>query len=197
MDDHSQYGEQATILAHFAGRAQGTFLDIGANDGVTLSNTYALHLAGWAGVYVDASPSAFARLRENLPNAEAYNVAIGPANLEVELWESDERSRFMVSTIIPKERERWGVDRFKCVRVQQWSFATLLERCGRRQFDFISIDAEGADLGIFQQIDLTATGTSLVCVEHNGASLAPFREHAAAHGLRQLAANGCNVLFSR
>jgi FkbM family methyltransferase len=197
MDDYSQHGEQATIEAYFKGRAGGTFLDIGANDGVTYSNTYALHLFGWSGVYVDASPAAFARLRENLPEACAFNVAIGPTDSEVELWESDEKSRHMVSTVIPDERRRWGFDRFKSVRIPQWTLETLLERCGRRQFDFISIDAEGADLGIFQQIDLADLGVSLVCVEHNGSPMAPFREHAAKHGFSELSRNGCNVLFSR
>ena len=197
MEDHSQHGEQATILAYFSGKHFGTFLDIGANDGVSFSNTYALHLSGWFGTYVDPSPAAFAALRVNLPSVQAFNVAIGPSDGEIELFESDERSRRMVSTTIASERDRWGANRFESVKATQWTFATLLDRCQHDQFDFISIDAEGADLGIFQQIDLTETSTSLVCVEHNGASLAPFREHAAVHGLKQLSSNACNVLFSR
>ena len=38
---YSQNNEQDIILQYFGNR-KGFFLDIGANDGITLSNTYAL-----------------------------------------------------------------------------------------------------------------------------------------------------------
>ena len=60
MKDYSQHGEQAIILDYFEkqGIQQGRFLDIGANDGITFSNSYALVIRDWKGVAVEASPSA-------------------------------------------------------------------------------------------------------------------------------------------
>ena len=54
MEKYSQLGEQDIILNYFNGK-QGTFLDIGANDGKTFSNSYALSLLGWKGVCVDVA----------------------------------------------------------------------------------------------------------------------------------------------
>lgn len=197
MNDHSQHGEQSTILAYFGGKRYGTFLDIGANDGVRYSNTRALVDLGWFGTYVDPSPSAFSALRDNLPNAKAFNVAIGEADGEIELWESDEASHRMISTTIASERERWGVCRFNSVRAQSWTIARLLEESLDTRYDFISIDAEGADLSIFKQIDLGALSVSMVCVEHNGKSLDEFDAHARAHGMARHLANSCNVIYSK
>jgi len=197
MKDHSQHGEQATILAYFGGKRYGTFLDIGANDGVRYSNTRALVELGWFGTYVEPSPAAFASLRENLPNAKAFPVAITEADGAVELFESDESSHRLISTTIASERERWGVCRFKGVMVSGWSFEKLLAESCDTQYDFISIDAEGADLAIFNQIDLAALRVGMVCVEHNGKGLADFDAHARAHGMSRHWANGCNVIYSK
>ena len=53
MKDYSQTGEQQVIFDYFGPEFKGTFLDIGANDGVTFSNTYGLSLKGWRGVCVE------------------------------------------------------------------------------------------------------------------------------------------------
>jgi len=51
---HSQNDEERHILDAFRGRPEGNFLDIGAYDGITLSNTYCLALKGWSGVCAEA-----------------------------------------------------------------------------------------------------------------------------------------------
>jgi hypothetical protein len=62
--DYSNFGEQDVIAAHLArlGIASGTFVDIGAADGETSSNTRALARAGWDGLAVEGDPASFARL---------------------------------------------------------------------------------------------------------------------------------------
>ena len=58
---HSQYGEEKIILDYFKD-FQGRFLDVGAYDGKTFSNTYALAERGWEGVLVEASPQCFVQM---------------------------------------------------------------------------------------------------------------------------------------
>ena len=77
---YSQSGEENAILAAVMDKGYPcTFLDIGAFDGVTYSNTRALALAGWKGVLVEPSPRNFAALRENYKDikAQLVNVALG------------------------------------------------------------------------------------------------------------------------
>jgi hypothetical protein len=64
MRDYSQFGEQAHILKFFEerGRTKGRFLDIGAHDGISCSNSLALAERGWGGALVEPSPLAFSKL---------------------------------------------------------------------------------------------------------------------------------------
>ena len=61
---YSQNNEETVILKLLekAGYGQGRFLDIGAYDGKTFSNTLKLAELGWSGVCVEPSPSAFTGL---------------------------------------------------------------------------------------------------------------------------------------
>jgi len=43
----------------------GFFVDIGANDGVTFSNTYFFEKKGWDGLCVEPIPSVFEKLNQN------------------------------------------------------------------------------------------------------------------------------------
>jgi FkbM family methyltransferase len=61
---YSQNNEQEIILNFFNGRI-GSYLDIGAFDGVGMSNTLALAELGWQGTAVEASPWVFKRLKSN------------------------------------------------------------------------------------------------------------------------------------
>src|SRR5688572_15752664 len=69
MKRYSQNNEQDVILKYF-GDYVGTFLDLGAYDGINLSNTRALVRKGWGGVMVEASPTVFERLKLN---CEVFN----------------------------------------------------------------------------------------------------------------------------
>lgn len=61
---YSQHNEQEIILNFFKGRV-GRYLDIGAFDGVDMSNTLALAELGWSGTVIEASPWVFKRLKNN------------------------------------------------------------------------------------------------------------------------------------
>ena len=52
---------QDTLIAELLGsKRDGVFIDIGANDGVTISNTYFLEKElGWSGVAIEPIPSIF------------------------------------------------------------------------------------------------------------------------------------------
>jgi FkbM family methyltransferase len=167
MIDYSQNKEQEYILRYFDGRT-GTFLDLGANDGKTFSNTYALAQLGWRGMCVDASPKAFKALQETHKGNDrvlCLNLALanecGPVTLH-------EASDTLLSSLDPQQRETWksynlGWD---AVQVQGVTFDVLMD--GIRRFEFISMDIEGMDIDILKQINLDAYGVQLLCIEHGG-----------------------------
>ena len=84
--DYSNFGEQAVIEAHLErlGITRGTFVDIGAADGETSSNTRALALAGWDGLAVEADAASFARLAwraVDTPRVALARACVTPANV--------------------------------------------------------------------------------------------------------------------
>ena len=69
----------------------------------------------------------------------------------------------LLSTLIPSETARWHGTEFKPVKVKTMTYAKFTK--DKAAYDFISIDAEGMDLTILQQIDFT--NVKCVCVEWN------------------------------
>jgi FkbM family methyltransferase len=196
MQDYSQGGEQAVILANCG--AAGTFLDIGANDGVTFSNTRALVDLGWSGVHVEPGIAAFSKLKQNLPSSMAYRIAISDRDGEALFHESDEASRHMLSSLVDTEKQRWGsFYGFGTITVETMTVQTFLGHAGLSRVDFLSIDAEGTDLAIFRQFNLSGLGVRLCCAEHNGHSLTDFDAHAVSHGMRRIFSNAANVIYAR
>jgi hypothetical protein len=73
----SQSQEDEHLLSFFGGFCGGTYVELGALDGITFSNTYAFNKAlGWKGVLIELSPATFARLRANRPDELAVVNAV-------------------------------------------------------------------------------------------------------------------------
>lgn len=200
MRTYSQSQEDLFVLSYFKG-FKGTLLEIGANDGQTLSNSLLLIENGWKAHLVEPS-SMFDRLvalHGNNPNVTLHNYAIGgliPS--EMTFYESEAHvpggnDLALVSTLDFEETLRWRNNGVKFherkVPVKPYDF--------KEQFDFISIDAEGYDWQILSQIDLT--GVSCLCIEFNGDEDMKQRitNYCALYRLKLAHVNAENLIFCR
>jgi FkbM family methyltransferase len=197
---YSQNNEQDIILQYFGSR-KGFFLDIGANDGITLSNTYALQLQLWSGVLVEPSEEAFNRII-TYPSVQKYNVAIGTEDGHCTFHEMGNHLNAgdvsLLSTIKKTELKRWPGVEFKERMTEVWTYKTLLKHSPLKFFDFISIDAEGVDYEILEQIDLKYT--DMVCIEHNSNAdlFQLIKEYCNNAGLYKCLLNNLeNVIWAR
>lgn len=196
---YSQNNEQDVIGKYFL--EPGVFLDIGANDGVTLSNTYSLQLAGWRGVLIEPSESAFQKIPYN-ELVIAFRVAIGTNDGNCDFYEMGEHlnrgDSSLLSTIKRSEMNRWRRVNFQKKTVEVWTYKKLVEKSPYKSFDFISIDAEGMDFEILQQINLAQT--RMVCIEHNGdrALFQSIKDYCEKSGLKSMLLNNSeNVIWAR
>lgn len=202
MIDYSQNGEQKIILEYFKDK-KGTFLDIGANDGITLSNTYALYQLGWDGICIEPSEDVFKRLLENQPESVNLNVAVGKENGTMTFYESGEHlgkgDLGLLSTIEKGELKRWvGTNnKFTEKKCNVITFEKLLTQTGIDKIDFISIDAEGLDYDILTQIDLTKLGVSMVIVETNSKEDEKYIRYCHSHGLALKHKNYENLILAK
>src|ERR1043166_2731273 len=55
----SQLGEDCLLAIFFDFKNHGFFIDVGAFDGVYLSNTFAFERLGWSGLCIEAMPEYF------------------------------------------------------------------------------------------------------------------------------------------
>lgn len=198
---YSQSNEEQVIVDYFKGKT-GTFIDIGSNDGVTLSNTRRLAELGWRGVLVEPSPTAFAKLVENYKNMTGfyfYNFALGTSNSKVKFWDSGAHlntgDHGLLSTLNASEKERWKGQEYTEIEIQCFRWKTFLNRLSIREFDFISLDAEGTDYEILRQIDLRST--SLVCVEWNSKPEAKEKFDPLMIGFKVIYTSPENLIYAR
>lgn len=207
QNSYSQNGEDLIIFKYLNENGiLGTLLELGANDGTTLSNSKLLIDNGWSAYLVEPS-SVFNTLKElhkNNPGVVCINKAISGSDGHFTFLESGAHvkngvDRALVSTMVDSEAERWkGVD-FKQTTVESWTFRTLLSKTVHKEFDFISIDIEGMDWIVLQQIDLNEVGCQVLCIEHNSSmSLArQFTEYCNKFGLKEIHRNLENIIFAR
>ncbi len=209
---YSQNNEEEVVAGYFAGRT-GRVLDIGANDGVTFSNSRALLLAGWSGVLLEPSPAANAKLFNLYAEMDSViccscGIAeqIGTRTLHQSgVYNNEGDISGLLSCIDPAEKARWGEQvSFTEVDAFFLTFGEFQSKIatdhGIQTFEFITIDAEGYDWIILQQIDLNQVGCQCLCIEHNSKPdlIAAFEGYCRdRYGMREISRNLENIIFAR
>jgi FkbM family methyltransferase len=163
---YSQNNEQDVIL-NFFGSHVGRFLDIGAFDGVELSNTRALAELGWSGIMVEPSPPCLVRLIESVKGfnsrVEVWACAVSGSAGMAKLSMSSDISRVWANSIEPTFPEDYIPGKINVpVYVPTVSIRTILSG---NDFNFISIDAEWKDLEILRDTPQGIPGCELLCIE--------------------------------
>jgi FkbM family methyltransferase len=196
MIKYSQNNEQEVILNYFNG-FKGTFLDLGAYDGVELSNTRALMELGWSGMCFEPHPEIYKRLKQNcaeFPLVLTYEFAVGISNGKFKLNANDT----YYSTLIDSEKDRWNNRyEFTDIECSVVDFKTLLRASPFPKFDFISIDCEGLDLEILRQINLDDVKCNMLCVETNGKETEKYVKYCEGFGMTLIHQNAENIIMAR
>lgn len=156
----------------------GTFIDIGANDGLSLSNSLLFEKNGWTGVCVEPNPVIFEDL-SNSRNCECLNACIsdsdgivsflaidGPANMLSGIQDFlDESSLERIDREI---KEKGGSK--SIMEVESITPKSLLERFNLQSVDFLSVDTEGAEFGILELFGKSQVRPQVISVENGGRS---------------------------
>jgi FkbM family methyltransferase len=192
---YSQNDEERYIL-QAVGDKPGRFLDIGAYDGVHLSNVAALIERGWEGVLVEPGLEAFDALLRNHGANERLSLihaAVGMTAGISPFWDTPDA----LSTTDPRHSERW--DRTAHYRPSFWIPTLTIESILRAfpgPVDFLNIDTEGSSADLFLSFPLASVRPRAMCIEHDN-RVAECNSHAAVNGYRSIHVNGENILFAR
>jgi FkbM family methyltransferase len=155
----------------------GTYIDVGAHDGRTFSNTYHLENLGWNGVLVEPVPWKFfdikrLRSRNNyIVNCAAVSFKLHGSSIKIQYGDLMTLSP-EISTI---DSDEWsdGAKKFMHsdeTEVQFWiqglSLTSILDDAKMgTDYDFLSIDVEGAELDVLQGIDFEKYKFGVIAVE--------------------------------
>jgi FkbM family methyltransferase len=170
----SQYGEEKVLYNFFGSKKNGLVVDIGACDGITLSNSrHLIQNLSWRGILVEPHPVFFESL-QTLYNdnklVELYNVGCFDENTQVDFYIFADGIDSCGSTISLNFKHRmidlYG-DKFQefPIKIQTITLRELL--LNRGKVDFLSIDCEGVDMQVLKSNNWLTNRPSLICVEHS------------------------------
>jgi FkbM family methyltransferase len=156
------------------------YVEIGANDGVSQSNTKYLELYdGWKGVLIEPIPSAFEKLQKN---RAAYNFFENSACCSFEFTSPYMSLMYANLMTVSLEGESDLPDRKQHAIIGAGSLdpadkihnfsvkastmnSILLKHGAPRVIDFLSLDVEGSEIEVLKGIDFHTFAFKYICVE--------------------------------
>lgn len=169
---YSQNGEDCLLWNFFDHKKDGTFVDVGAFDGVYLSNTYSFEEQGWGGVCIEAIPQYSELCKRNRPGSLVFNYAcIGDDRKRVDLL-FEESGLF--SGIAADESEvaefykiaGMSFNGMRKMNVPASTLNVILQDAVDR-IDFISMDVEGSEVEILSGFDIDKYKPRIIIIEAN------------------------------
>ena len=147
----------------------GFFVEAGANDGFTQSNTYWLErFRGWSGLLVEPMPDLAELARQERPGATVAQCALGAADM------GTVRMKFgdLMSIVDGAKAESWPSfgtalgwrDPYE-LDVPARSLSSLLDEADAPEVDLLSLDVEGFEAQALSGLDLDRHAPRFILVE--------------------------------
>lgn len=198
----SQSGEDRHLLEYYFGFGEhmeggqlcgGTYVELGALDGVTISNSHVFHTQyDWRGVLIELAPDNYKRLVVNRPGDTELVPPIHAAvcHDDDDADDDEEHTQHRTVHYIAQKDKFWGATsgiwefmppsfRATWWKDVQWEDLVPIRCSPLRQlfreytphvhfFDFLSLDVEGAELDALRSIDYGKTAFGAILVEADG-----------------------------
>lgn len=173
----SQYGQDKLVIDLLTGKRNGFFLDTGASDGISSSNTDILERDfGWRGLCVDANTHFYEKLRRNRScvclNACLYDSVADLPFLEAAgtlggLFDAFKREQLEFA-LKHKDFTLDEEGRPPLVTKRTMTIAAALELANAPPvIDYWSLDTEGTELLLLQSFPFDRYTFNVLTVEHN------------------------------
>lgn len=206
---YSQFGEDFLLWEFFDHKSNGFYVDVGAFDGVHLSNTYSFELQGWRGICVEPHPRYYEFCQQSRPNAICVQAATVGSDAQ-ELVEFFTEEMGLLSGIEPGREEDVGnrylargleFRGFSRVNVRAITLNRLLNEYlpANNEIDFLSIDVEGTEVDTLMGLNFERYRPRVIVVETNTVAAKQnitryLHKNCGYHYARNLAVN---AIYSR
>jgi FkbM family methyltransferase len=185
----AQIHQDAWVLWETAAKERGYFIEFGAADGVSTSNTYVLEKEfGWRGVLAEPNQIYFPKLRKSRSCFVSDKCVFSRTGEKLSFLATRLPGLSRLEAVNPyDEHEGLRADHTETT-VETISLNDLLtEAKAPAQIDYMSVDTEGSELEILSHFDFDRWNVSLMTVEHNGTSQRqPLFELLSRNGYRRV-----------
>jgi len=173
QDNQDKYLEQNI----FKGYKNGTYIDVGAHDGVSINNTlYFEKTHNWTGINIEPIEKVFAELVINRPHNININCAVCNNDGETEFL-CNEGYTEMISGIrdtfdsrhlerLLKENIQMG-STTKVIKVKTKKLETIFDENRVSHVNYLSIDVEGAEFEVIKSINFDKVFIDIIGFENN------------------------------
>lgn len=176
----SQCGQDRFINENFfKGHRNGFFLDIGAHDGISLNDTYFFEKElGWSGICIEPLPEVYESLEKNR-NCDCIFGCVsveegvskeflrlsGPHEVEMLSGIIDNYDTRHLRRIGRELEELDGT--FEIIESPCYNLNRILEEKGVTRVNFLSLDIEGGEYEILQDLDFSKFQVDVIVLEDN------------------------------
>ncbi|MFN2354375.1 MAG: FkbM family methyltransferase [Desulfopila sp.] len=170
------FGQDVFIAELLNHKKNGVFLDVGANDGVSINNSlYFEKHYDWTGIAVEPVAYIFKKLKANRKchvvqgcvshrqGPAKFIQLIGDANMFSTL---KSHNTGLTARRVRKRQKRQNSE-LKEIEVECFTISDLTRKFGYKNVDFLSLDTEGGELEILKSIDFAETPITAISVENN------------------------------
>jgi FkbM family methyltransferase len=182
VEKTSEKGQEYFVLKHTGHKQNGYFVDIGAADGITASNSFALEKwFKWNGICVDPNP-VFMQSLMNCRDSSVSNLCVYSESGKIVPfkffnnpesfygWNFRSGLTEFVGIVNPEV-----MDQFREINVFTISLNDLLELYHAPvNIDYISLDTEGSEYEILKSFNFKKYNVKCFTVEHADS---PLRDH--------------------
>lgn len=174
MNYYSQYN-QDKIINHLLRKKNGVFLDIGANDGITISNTFYFEKnLSWTGLCIEPIEEVFNILSKNRA-CVCLNCGIWSRSTTLEFYRAKGYSEMLSGIVdsfnyehlnrLKNEVQKYGGE-LEIIEIKVEVINSILEKLGLYDVDFCSIDTEGSEFEILNSLDFDRFKIKLFVIEN-------------------------------
>jgi len=170
---YSQIGQDLEVIKFYNNKEGGFFIEIGASDGIELSNTYLLEKNyQWKGICCEPIPARFEKLVVNRPNSICFNEAVynqSGLTLNFDISNDINNSDLLSGISECIDAHKSTVDNNKTkIYVKTLSLVDILDKSNAPLFiEYMSIDTEGSELEILKNFNFEKYIFGLIDIEHN------------------------------
>lgn len=157
------------VISSTDGKREGFFVEFGATDGVSLSNTYLLETAfGWSGILAEPARCWHSSLLSNRACSKDLRCVWSKSDARIAFNETKAAEFSTINSFSELDKHASSRVDGRAYTVETVSLVDLLNQHNAPNvIDYLSVDTEGSEFEILRHFDFNYYRIKIITIEHN------------------------------